>query len=72
MMTYFTVRFGVADSLVDDGFVLTDDMIKRMIENAIPHSDTYQTSADLLIDDTDFDVEYPPCDFPGCNSARLN
>lgn len=73
-MTYFTVRFGVADSLIDDGFNPTVEMFERMIQNAIPHADTYQTSAEMMLDDTDFELSVgdtrPACDYSNHNSPR--
>ena len=72
-MIYFTVRFGVADSLVDDGFEPTPELIKDMIEKAIPHADTYQTTAERVIDDTDFDLtiyEVPASEYSTHYSSR--
>lgn len=59
-MTYFTVRFGVVDTLVDGGFNPTPEMFKEMIEHVIPEADIHQTTAERIIDDTDFDLSDLP------------
>lgn len=45
----WTVEFSVHQTWVEDGFELTDERAKDLIENALPHSYSHETKATVLL-----------------------
>lgn len=46
----WSVEFKVHERWVEDGFEMTDERAKEMVENALPHADGYETKAKVIVE----------------------